>query len=59
MPDTDHITVYVSPEERTRIKNEADDQGVSLSRYFIQAVKKNGSAKTLRPQPRVWTPRKN
>ena len=38
MPDTDHITVYVSPEERTRIKNEADDQGVNLSRYFIQAV---------------------
>lgn len=37
MSNTDHITVYVNNEERTRIQREADEAGMSMSAYIIAA----------------------
>ena len=38
MSNTDHITVYVNDEERTRIQREADEAGMSMSAYIISAL---------------------
>lgn len=38
MSNTDHITVYVNEEERSRIQREADEAEMSMSAYIISAL---------------------